>query len=104
MAFYCTFLALRAQDRARDVKDIRDYEMMEETELFGGCVTVFETRVLDIWRSIADMNRQIDDDGYLHALRVYQDVPSGAIRIQSSVHNGPKHRYSNPNLYHPASH
>ncbi|KAJ5239928.1 hypothetical protein N7468_004547 [Penicillium chermesinum] len=71
VAFYCTFLALRAQDTARDVKDIRDYEMEEEEELFGG---------------------QIDDDGYLHALRVYQDIPSKSIRLQASIHNGPKQR------------
>ncbi|TQB70427.1 hypothetical protein MPDQ_000455 [Monascus purpureus] len=69
--FFCTFIALRAQDSGRPVENIRDYELEMEEELFGG-----------------DAGRQINDDGFLHALRVYRDAVSGAVRLQSSVHNG----------------
>ncbi|KAL2003602.1 hypothetical protein VTN02DRAFT_3148 [Thermoascus thermophilus] len=65
--FFCTFLALRSQDCGRPVHRIRDYELHDEEELFGG---------------------QIVDDGYLHALRVYRDTISGALRLQASVHSG----------------
>jgi hypothetical protein len=65
--FFCTFLALRSQDSGRPVDDIKDYELDEEEEIFGG---------------------QIIDDGYLHALRIYRDTVSGAVRLQASIHKG----------------
>lgn len=34
--FFCTFLALRSQDCGRPVDRIRDYELDDEEELFGG--------------------------------------------------------------------
>ncbi|KAJ6096205.1 hypothetical protein N7486_006951 [Penicillium sp. IBT 16267x] len=67
VVFFCAFLALRSQDAGRPVDDIRDYELEDEEELFGG---------------------QIVDDDYPHALRVYQDSVSGAVRLQASVHKG----------------
>ncbi|TPR08998.1 Maltose acetyltransferase family protein [Aspergillus niger] len=65
--FFCTFLALRSQDSGRPVERIRDYELDDEEEHFGG---------------------QIVDDDFLHALRVYRDNVSGAVRLQASVHKG----------------
>jgi hypothetical protein len=38
VVFFCAFLALRSQDAGRPVDDIRDYELDEEEELFGGLV------------------------------------------------------------------
>lgn len=35
---------------------------------------------------------QIADDGYPHALRIFQDTVSGAVRLQASVHKGPMDR------------
>lgn len=35
----------------------------------------------------------IDDDNFIHALRVYRDRMSGAIRLQASVHEGDMRRY-----------
>jgi hypothetical protein len=70
--FFCTFLALRSQDAGRPVESIRDYELDNEEELFGG---------------------QILDDNYLHALRIYRDKVSGAVRLQASVHKGEMKRY-----------
>ncbi|KAE8351735.1 hypothetical protein BDV28DRAFT_14638 [Aspergillus coremiiformis] len=65
--FFCTFLALRSQDCGRPVDHIRDYELDDEEELFGGPIV---------------------DDRFLHALRIYRDRTSGAIRLQASVHKG----------------
>ncbi|KAJ5644954.1 hypothetical protein N7507_010965 [Penicillium longicatenatum] len=67
VVFFCAFLALRSQDAGRPVDYTRDYELDDEEELFGG---------------------QIVDDNYPHALRVYQDRVSGAVRLQASVHKG----------------
>lgn len=36
VVFFCTFVALRAQDTAREVTDIRDYDLEDEEELYGG--------------------------------------------------------------------
>ncbi|KAL4916282.1 hypothetical protein BDW62DRAFT_186420 [Aspergillus aurantiobrunneus] len=65
--FYCTFLALRSQDSGRPVSQIRDYELNQEEELFAS---------------------PIMDDDFLHALRVYRDKFTGAVRLQASVHKG----------------
>ncbi|GES58531.1 hypothetical protein ATEIFO6365_0004068200 [Aspergillus terreus] len=67
VVFFCTFLALRSQDSGRPVERIRDYELEREQELFGG---------------------KIVDDNFLHALRIYRDTVSGAVRLQASVHKG----------------
>lgn len=34
--FFCTFLALRSQDRGRPVEEIRDHELKGEVEWFSG--------------------------------------------------------------------
>lgn len=34
--FFCTFLAMRSQDCGRPVARIRDYELDDEVELYGG--------------------------------------------------------------------
>ncbi|KAE8152696.1 hypothetical protein BDV25DRAFT_57505 [Aspergillus avenaceus] len=65
--FFCTFLSLRSQDCGRPVDCIRDYELDDEEELFGG---------------------PINDDHFPHALRVYRDRASKAVRLQASVHTG----------------
>lgn len=43
----------------------------------------------------------IDDDNFIHALRVYRDRMSGAIRLQASVHEGDMRRYllQNPHVF-----
>ncbi|KAJ6028159.1 C2H2 type zinc finger domain protein [Penicillium herquei] len=68
---FCTFLALRSADNGWPVEDIRDYELDGEDELFGGIII---------------------DDMYTHALRVFRDNLSGAVRLQVSVHKGPMNR------------
>ncbi|KAL4795558.1 hypothetical protein BDV19DRAFT_166908 [Aspergillus venezuelensis] len=65
--FFCTFLALRSQDSGRPVGQIRDYDLDDEEEIFASPIL---------------------DDDFLHALRVYRDKVSGAIRLQASVHKG----------------
>ncbi|KAL2814920.1 hypothetical protein BJX63DRAFT_420543 [Aspergillus granulosus] len=65
--FYCTFLSLRSEDSGRPVGQIRDYELNHEEELFGSPIL---------------------DDDYLHALRVYRDKITGAVRLQASIHRG----------------
>ncbi|OKL62854.1 hypothetical protein UA08_01720 [Talaromyces atroroseus] len=67
VSFFCTFLALRSQDNHRPVQDIRDFDLAAEEEMFGG---------------------PIIDDNHMHALRIYRDRVSGAIRLQASIHEG----------------
>lgn len=45
----------------------------------------------------------IDDDNFIHALRVYRDRMSGAIRLQASVHEGDMRRYIGPETTHVSS-
>ena len=65
--FFCTFLALRSQDSGRPISQIDDHELAGEKEIFGG---------------------KIVDDHYLHALRVFRDRNSQAIRLQASAMTG----------------
>ncbi|KLJ09149.1 hypothetical protein EMPG_15447 [Blastomyces silverae] len=65
--FHCAFIALRGQDSGRPISMTPDPFSLEEMEIYGG-------RILD--------------DNYLHALRIFQDRPSGAIRLQASIHSG----------------
>ncbi|KAL1973893.1 hypothetical protein VTN31DRAFT_5453 [Thermomyces dupontii] len=67
VTFFCTFLALRSQDAHRPVENLYDYELEDEEELFSGLIV---------------------DDDYVHALRIYQDRLSGAVRLQASIHEG----------------
>ncbi|CAI7635461.1 unnamed protein product [Penicillium glandicola] len=63
--FHNTFLALRSQDAGHPIRKILDHELEDEDELYGG---------------------MISEDGYVHALRVYKDLVTGAVRLQASVH------------------
>ncbi|OJD12638.1 hypothetical protein ACJ73_09317, partial [Blastomyces percursus] len=65
--FHCAFIALRGQDSGYPINRIPDPFSLEEKETYGG-------RILD--------------DSYLHALRIFRDYPSGAIRLQASIHSG----------------
>ncbi|KKZ65283.1 hypothetical protein EMCG_08891 [[Emmonsia] crescens] len=65
--FNCAFIALRGQDSGRPISKTPDAFALGEKEIYGG---------------------RIVDDNYLHALRIFQDRPSGAIRLQASVHSG----------------
>ncbi|GAD95267.1 hypothetical protein NFIA_065690 [Paecilomyces variotii No. 5] len=65
--FFCTFLALRSQDMGKPVSRILDWELDGEEEIFGG---------------------QILENNTLHALRIYQDTTSNAVRLQASIHRG----------------
>ncbi|KAJ6143311.1 hypothetical protein N7471_002764 [Penicillium samsonianum] len=65
--FHNTFLALRSQDAGHPIGEILDHELAHEQQHFGGTIT---------------------DDDYMHALRVYKDRVTGAVRLQASVHLG----------------
>ncbi|KAJ5382794.1 hypothetical protein N7517_000705 [Penicillium concentricum] len=65
--FHNTFLALRSQDAGHAIGDILDHELDHEDEVYGGKIT---------------------DDQYVHALRVYKDSVTGAVRLQASVYRG----------------
>lgn len=67
VVFFCALVALRSQDAGRVIQDLKDKELAQEEEYFGG---------------------RIDDDGYSHALRVFRDSPSKAVRIQASILDG----------------
>ncbi|KAL1968323.1 hypothetical protein VTN77DRAFT_1852 [Rasamsonia byssochlamydoides] len=45
VTFFCTFLALRSQDSHKPVEEIRDYELEDEEEMFGGYVIILSCRV-----------------------------------------------------------
>ena len=86
--FFCTFLALRAHDCGRPVSDIGDYELVGETELFGGYVYLQILLPPFLLNLAHNHYRQIVDDNFLHALRIFRDKASKAVRLQASVHRG----------------
>ncbi|ERF75288.1 hypothetical protein EPUS_00080 [Endocarpon pusillum Z07020] len=65
--FHCTLLSLRGHDACKPVTNIQDYELAGEKEYFTG---------------------KIIDDDYLHALRIYRDRDTKAVRLHASVHRG----------------
>ncbi|KAL1957919.1 hypothetical protein VTO42DRAFT_5311 [Malbranchea cinnamomea] len=67
VAFHNTFLALRGQDASHPVGNIKDAELDGEIQIYGG---------------------QIIDDDFLHALRIYRDTDSKAVRLVAQVHEG----------------
>lgn len=46
-----------------------------------------------LYTRVTDKDSQIIDDNYPHALRVYQDTVTGAVRLQASVHRGDMDRF-----------
>ncbi|PGH18041.1 hypothetical protein AJ79_00667 [Helicocarpus griseus UAMH5409] len=65
--FHCAFIALRGQDSGHPVSEAPDAFALKEVEMYGGCIL---------------------DDNFLHALRVFWDRQTGAVRLQASVHRG----------------
>ncbi|KAL8716250.1 MAG: hypothetical protein Q9220_000155 [cf. Caloplaca sp. 1 TL-2023] len=65
--FYCTFIALRSEDRKNPVGYFDDHEIHGEKSVYAG---------------------RIIDDNFEHALRVFRDRDCGAIRLQASVLKG----------------
>lgn len=88
--FHNTFLALRSQDSGHPVDGFIDYELDGEEELYGGWIKPYNEHG-SLWK--LTLTSVITDDGYGHALRVYEDVESGAVRLQASVHEGEMTRY-----------
>jgi hypothetical protein len=82
------FLALRSQDCGKIVQDIKDWELAGEVEVYGG-------HVLPSSREVSlTISRQIMDDNFLHALRIFREKTTKAIRLQASVIRGEMKRYS----------
>lgn len=65
--FYCAFLAMKRQNREPAPSRLDDYFPGERTEFSG----------------------EIEDDSYLHALRMYRCSDSGAVRLEASARRGP---------------
>ncbi|CAI7592265.1 unnamed protein product [Penicillium bialowiezense] len=73
VGFHHVICALRAQDLSCDseANQYQDYELEGEEERYGG---------------------QIEDDGYPHALRIYEDRVTDSVRLQAAVLHGPMKR------------
>ncbi|EER26439.1 hypothetical protein CPC735_006110 [Coccidioides posadasii C735 delta SOWgp] len=72
VVFFCTFLALRGQDSSKPISNIPDYHLCGEFEVFAG---------------------KIVDDNFAHALRVFRDHETKAVRLQATVLDGDLKRY-----------
>ncbi|EXJ86712.1 hypothetical protein A1O3_03665 [Capronia epimyces CBS 606.96] len=67
VVFHCTFLSLRSHDSVRAVGNRFDHVLKGETSNFAGAIR---------------------DSGYKHALRLYRDKSTDAIRLEASVLEG----------------
>ncbi|KAK2868051.1 hypothetical protein FQN49_003202 [Arthroderma sp. PD_2] len=65
--FFCTFIALRGQDSSNPVSRIEDYELVGEELFFSG---------------------ETVDNHYIHALHIYVDRETRAVRLHSTVLHG----------------
>ncbi|KAK4981973.1 hypothetical protein LTR66_009560 [Elasticomyces elasticus] len=66
--FYCTFVAMKRQDAVPILPHLEDIFQLREEEEFAG---------------------KIQDDSYLHALRLFRDPLSGGVRLEGSALRGP---------------
>ncbi|KAI9682490.1 MAG: hypothetical protein M1829_000282 [Trizodia sp. TS-e1964] len=65
--FFCLFISMKAYAPPGSWAAPEDWILDGEIEEYGG---------------------KIEDDGYLHALRIFQDIDSGGFRLQASVMSG----------------
>lgn len=64
--FFCAFIALKRQDAEHSSRHLDDYFPGEDM-VFSG---------------------QVEDDHYLHALRMYRDMDTDAVRLEASARRG----------------
>ena len=83
MLFFCSFLALRAEDAFKPVRSTVDAELHKEREYFAG----YGYHLFDSTNAKCCYSRIIDDH-FEHALRVFRDEDSGGIRLEASVLKG----------------
>ena len=83
MLFFCSFLALRAEDAFKPVRSTVDAELHNEREFFAG----YGYHLSDPTNAEYCFSRIIDDH-FEHALRVFRDKDSGGIRLEASVLKG----------------
>ena len=81
--FRCTFLSLRSHDGVRHASNEPDHELKGESRDFSG-----HGILIVVERSSADRNRTIRDGGFRHALRLYRDKGTNAVRLEASVLDG----------------
>ncbi|EGD99478.1 hypothetical protein TESG_06911 [Trichophyton tonsurans CBS 112818] len=65
--FFCTFIALRGQDSSDPVSRIKDYQLDGEELVFSG---------------------ETIDNHYIHALHIYVDTSTRAVRLHATVLHG----------------
>ncbi|KIV94928.1 hypothetical protein PV10_02645 [Exophiala mesophila] len=65
--YHCTFLSLRSHDSTRSLDNRLDHDLYGEKSMFSGAIR---------------------DSGYKHALRVYHDRGTGALRLEAAVLEG----------------
>lgn len=82
--FYCTAVAMKRQDHVTTPQGLEDYFQQGEKEEFGGYVG-------DYWADcgMLTIHREIQDDNYLHAFRIFRDRDSGGVRFETTARRGP---------------
>ena len=83
MLFFCSFLALRAEDTVKPVRSSVDAALHKERQFFAG----YGYHLSDSTNAKSCFSRIIDDH-YEHALRIFRDEHSGGIRLEASVLGG----------------
>lgn len=83
--FHCSFLSLRTHDGVRHVDNGLDHVLKGETSNFAG----YDVCGVQDSDKLADhLGSAIRDSGFKHALRLYRDKSTGAIRLEASVLDG----------------
>lgn len=89
VVYHCTFLSLRSHDSTRHVRNNLDHDLAEEKSHFAG--SVFPPYMTS---KLTNRNSAIRDSGYKHALRLYRDRTTDALRLEASVLKGEMEKYA----------
>lgn len=94
VVYHCTFLSLRSHDSSRHVRNYLDHDLAEEKSHFAG--SVFPPYGPS---KHTNGNSAIRDSGYKHALRLYRDRSTDALRLEASVLKGEMEKYAPSEIF-----
>lgn len=95
VVYHCTFLSLRSHDSSRHIRNDVDHDIAEEELYFSGSVSYPK---ITRYGLLTDQYSTIRDSGYKHALRVYRDRSTDALRLEASVKEGEMAEYAHSHL------
>lgn len=86
--FFCTFIALRGQDSSNPVSRIKDFELDGKELVFSGYVKYNSFSPCSFALTLYNFDSETIDNHYIHALHIYVDHDTRAVRLHATVLHG----------------